>query len=61
MSANQNPNTFLVRARKIEITRLRKRKAEVQKRIADMSASIEMFDEQIAEHEKEIKTLGGNP
>jgi len=61
MSANQNPNTFLIRARKIEITRLRKRKAEVQKRIADMSASIEMFDEQIAEHETEIKNLGGNP
>ena len=60
MVANQN-NSFLVRARKIEITRLRKRKAEVQKRIADMSASIEMFDEQIAEHEKEIKTLGGVP
>ena len=56
-----NPNSFLVRARKIEITRLRKRKAEVQKRIADMSASIEMFDEQIAEHEQEIKALGGVP
>ena len=60
MVANQN-NSFLVRARKIEITRLRKRKSDVQKRIADMSASIEMFDEQIAEHEKEIKNLGGTP
>jgi len=60
MVANQN-NSFLVRARKSEIARLRKKKGEVQKRIADMSASIEMFDEQIAEHEKEIKTLGGVP
>jgi hypothetical protein len=61
MKMADNPNTFLVRARKIEITRLRKRKGEVQKRIADMSASIEMFDEQIAIHEKEIKSLGGTP
>ena len=60
MVANQN-NSFLVRARKIEITRLRKRKAEVQKRIADMSASLEMFDGQISEHEAEIRKLGGVP
>lgn len=59
MAANQHPNSFLVRARKSEIARLRKKRGEVEKRIADMRASITMFDEQIAEHEAEIKKLGG--
>jgi chaperonin cofactor prefoldin len=59
--AAQNPNSFLVRARKSEIARLRKKKGEVEKRIADMRSSTVMFDEQIAEHEAEIKKLGGAP
>jgi septal ring factor EnvC (AmiA/AmiB activator) len=59
--ATPSPTSFLARAHKSEITRLKKKVAEIDKRIADMQAGKAMLLKELDGHEAEVKKIEAPP